>query len=92
MRDETHALTYPGTHPQLTQTPTRTHSNPPTEHHTMAGYGQDPYQQDPYGGGGGYYQESPLASEEKDGLRLSWGVWPSSRIEVTRIVVPVAAL
>jgi hypothetical protein len=25
-------------------------------------------------------------------LRMSWGVWPSSRIEVTRIVVPVAGL
>lgn len=35
---------------------------------------------------------SPLALEEKDGLRMSWGVWPSSRIEVTRIVVPVAGL
>lgn len=68
----------------------------------MAGYGQDPYGTavgggDPYGGGGGggmgYYEDTnPLASEEKDGLRLSWGVWPSSRIEVTRIVVPVAAL
>lgn len=57
---------------------------------------QDPYAQaggDPYGGAGyGYVDNNPLASEEKDGLRLSWGVWPSSRIEVTRIVVPVAAL
>ena len=43
--------------------------------------------------GGYYYQEqSPLALEDTDGLRLSWGVWPSSRIEVTRIVVPAAAL
>lgn len=59
---------------------------------------QDPYAGggDPYGGGYGYQQQeqphNPLASEESDGLRLSWGVWPSSRIEVTRIVVPVAAL
>ena len=52
---------------------------------TMAGYGGAPDY-------GYYQQDSPLASEEKDGLRLSWGVWPSSRIEVTRIVVPVAAL
>jgi hypothetical protein len=51
----------------------------------MAGYGGAPDY-------GYYQQDSPLASEEKDGLRLSWGVWPSSRIEVTRIVVPVAAL
>jgi protein transport protein SEC23 len=54
----------------------------------------DPYAQGAQGGG--YYmpQEdmSPLALEEKDGLRMSWGVWPSSRIEVTRIVVPVAGL
>lgn len=26
------------------------------------------------------------------GVRLSWNVWPSSRIEATRTVVPVAAL
>ena len=26
------------------------------------------------------------------GVRLSWNVWPSSRIEATRIVVPVSAL
>jgi hypothetical protein len=60
----------------------------PTPLPTMAGYGDGGYGGDAYG----YYQDSPLASEEKDGLRLSWGVWPSSRIEVTRIVVPVAAL
>lgn len=68
------------------------------QHQQQAQYGQQPAH-DPYAaqqqmGGGGYYVEetNPLASEEKDGLRLSWGVWPSSRIEVTRIVVPVAAL
>jgi protein transport protein SEC23 len=26
------------------------------------------------------------------GVRLSWNVWPSSRIEATRTVVPIAAL
>lgn len=26
------------------------------------------------------------------GTRLSWNVWPSSRIEATRTVVPIAAL
>lgn len=26
------------------------------------------------------------------GVRLSWNVWPSSRIEATRNVVPIAAL
>ncbi|KZT60862.1 hypothetical protein CALCODRAFT_480265 [Calocera cornea HHB12733] len=30
--------------------------------------------------------------EERDGLRLSWNVWPSSRVEATRTVVPIAAL
>lgn len=30
--------------------------------------------------------------EERDGLRLSWNVWPSSRIESTRTVVPISAL
>ncbi|KAG2743874.1 hypothetical protein P692DRAFT_20837951 [Suillus brevipes Sb2] len=30
--------------------------------------------------------------EERDGVRLSWNVWPSSRIEATRTVVPISAL
>ncbi|KAI0298732.1 hypothetical protein B0F90DRAFT_1732042 [Multifurca ochricompacta] len=30
--------------------------------------------------------------EERDGVRLSWNVWPSSRIEANRTVVPIAAL
>ncbi|KIY72708.1 hypothetical protein CYLTODRAFT_417712 [Cylindrobasidium torrendii FP15055 ss-10] len=30
--------------------------------------------------------------EENDGVRLSWNVWPSSRIEATRTVVPISAL
>ncbi|KAL5499189.1 SEC23 [Sanghuangporus vaninii] len=30
--------------------------------------------------------------EDQDGVRLSWNVWPSSRIEATRIVVPISAL
>ncbi|KZV79466.1 hypothetical protein EXIGLDRAFT_743128 [Exidia glandulosa HHB12029] len=30
--------------------------------------------------------------EDRDGVRLSWNVFPSSRIEATRTVVPVAAL
>ncbi|GJJ14926.1 GTPase-activating protein S23 [Clathrus columnatus] len=30
--------------------------------------------------------------EERDGLRLSWNVWPSSRVEATRTVVPIATL
>jgi len=30
--------------------------------------------------------------EERDGLRLSWNVWPNSRIEATKCVIPFAAL
>ncbi|KAJ6524936.1 hypothetical protein B0H19DRAFT_1340023 [Mycena capillaripes] len=30
--------------------------------------------------------------KERDGVRLSWNVWPSSRIEATRTVVPISAL
>ena len=36
--------------------------------------------------------ESIAAQEERDGVRLSWNVWPSSRLEATRIVVPIGAL
>lgn len=30
--------------------------------------------------------------EDRDGTRLSWNVWPGSRLESTRTVVPIAAL
>ena len=30
--------------------------------------------------------------EDRDGVRLSWNVWPSSKIEATRTVVPISAL
>mmetsp|Transcript_10919 Transcript_10919/g.36177 ORF Transcript_10919/g.36177 Transcript_10919/m.36177 type:complete len:820 (+) Transcript_10919:78-2537(+) len=30
--------------------------------------------------------------EERDGVRLSWNVWPSSRLEATRVVVPIGCL
>ncbi|KAF8503899.1 hypothetical protein BU17DRAFT_78330 [Hysterangium stoloniferum] len=30
--------------------------------------------------------------EERDGVRLSWNTWPSSRVEATRTVVPISAL
>ena len=30
--------------------------------------------------------------EQRDGVRSSWNVWPSSRIEATRIVVPLGCL
>uniref|UniRef100_A0A8C2MLH5 Protein transport protein SEC23 n=1 Tax=Cricetulus griseus TaxID=10029 RepID=A0A8C2MLH5_CRIGR len=38
------------------------------------------------------YLEFIQQNEERDGVRFSWNVWPSSRLEATRMVVPVAAL
>nr|XP_039259214.1 protein transport protein Sec23A-like [Styela clava] len=38
------------------------------------------------------YQEYIQQNEDRDGIRWSWNVWPSSRLEATRIVVPVASL
>jgi protein transport protein SEC23 len=32
------------------------------------------------------------AAEDSDGVRYTWNVWPSSRLEATRLVVPLAAL
>lgn len=31
-------------------------------------------------------------AEERDAVRFSWNVWPSSRLEATRVVVPVGCL
>lgn len=30
--------------------------------------------------------------EEVDGIRFSWNVWPSSRAEASKLVVPISAL
>ena len=30
--------------------------------------------------------------EKKEGVRLSWNAWPSSRIEATRVVLPFGAI
>ena len=30
------------------------------------------------------YQDYIQAQEDRDGIRLSWNVWPSSRLEATR--------
>ena len=38
------------------------------------------------------YQDYIQSQEDKDGVRLSWNVWPSSRLEATRMVVPLASL
>ena len=33
-----------------------------------------------------------LAREERDGLRMSWGEWPTTKLDATRIVVPVGCM
>lgn len=38
------------------------------------------------------YEEYIQQNEDRDGIRLTWNVWPYSRIEATRLVVPLAAL
>lgn len=38
------------------------------------------------------YEEYIQQNEDRDGVRFTWNVWPSSRIEATRLVVPVACL
>jgi len=38
------------------------------------------------------YQEFIQENEDRDGVRFSWNVWPSSRIEATRMVVPMGCL
>lgn len=38
------------------------------------------------------YQDFIQQNEDRDGIRFSWNVWPSSRLEATRMVVPLACL
>lgn len=38
------------------------------------------------------FAESINLTAAFSGVRLSWNVWPSSRIEATRTVVPISAL
>ncbi|KOB76598.1 putative Protein transport protein Sec23A, partial [Operophtera brumata] len=38
------------------------------------------------------YEEFIQQNEDRDGVRFTWNVWPSSRIETTRLVVPLACL
>lgn len=38
------------------------------------------------------YQEFIQQNEDRDGIRFSWNVLPSSRLEATRMVVPLGAL
>ena len=32
------------------------------------------------------------ALEDQDGIRLSWNIWPNSRIEATKAVIPFASI
>uniref|UniRef100_A0A7N9AQ47 Protein transport protein SEC23 n=1 Tax=Mastacembelus armatus TaxID=205130 RepID=A0A7N9AQ47_9TELE len=38
------------------------------------------------------YQEFIQQNEDRDGVRFSWNFWPSSRLEATRLVVPISCL
>ncbi|CAF0777901.1 unnamed protein product [Adineta ricciae] len=38
------------------------------------------------------YQEYFVQNEERDGVRFTWNMWPSSRLEATRLVVPLGCL
>lgn len=38
------------------------------------------------------FPEYIAQNEDRDGVRFTWNVWPSSRLEATRMVVPVASL
>jgi len=38
------------------------------------------------------YAEFIQQQEERDGVRLSWNAWPSSKLEATRLVVPLGCL
>ncbi|KAI9564043.1 hypothetical protein GHT06_007781 [Daphnia sinensis] len=38
------------------------------------------------------FQEYIQQNEDRDGVRFSWNVWPSSRLEATRLVVNLACL
>jgi hypothetical protein len=35
------------------------------------------------------YEEFIQQNEDRDGIRFTWNVWPSSRIDATRLVVPL---
>lgn len=38
------------------------------------------------------WQEFINQNEDRDGVRMAWNVWPSTRIEATKLVVPLAAV
>jgi protein transport protein SEC23 len=38
------------------------------------------------------YEEFIQQNEERDGVHFTWNVWPSSRLEASRLVVPLGSL
>jgi len=38
------------------------------------------------------YEEFIQMNEDRDGIRFTWNVWPSSRVDATKMVVPLGAL
>ena len=38
------------------------------------------------------YQEFIQQNEEIDGVRFSWNIWPLSKLEATRLIVPIGCL
>lgn len=38
------------------------------------------------------YEEYIQQNEDRDGIRFTWNVWPSSRLDATRLVVPLGCL
>lgn len=38
------------------------------------------------------YEEFIQQNEDRDGVRFTWNVWPSSRVEATKLVVPLGCL
>jgi protein transport protein SEC23 len=38
------------------------------------------------------YQEFIHQNEDRDGIRFSWNIWPSTKLEATRLVVPIGCL
>ncbi|CAH0385524.1 unnamed protein product [Bemisia tabaci] len=38
------------------------------------------------------YEEFIQQNEDRDGVRFTWNVWPSSRLDATRLVVPIGCL
>ena len=35
------------------------------------------------------FQDFIFENEERDGVRFSWNVWPSNRLEATRMVIDI---